>query len=147
MSKPAGEFVKRLRRELADVQAWIARLGAEPRAAELESAGDNTPFSEELDAMQAAEAAELSAQFLAWLTDREIRLKDALERVQQGTYGLCLRCGRTIPRERLAAVPETHLCVECKILAERVERQGGAGAEEWELADEFYREQALAETA
>jgi RNA polymerase-binding transcription factor DksA len=148
MSKPAGEFVDRLRRELADVRSWIARLGAEPKPSELETAGDNTPFSEELDAMQLAEASELRAQFLAWLTEREMRLQDALRRVQQGVYGICTQCGRAIARERLAAVPETNLCLECQARVERAERPCGpaAGPGQWVLAEEFYKEHEVAET-
>lgn len=38
----------------------------------------------------------------------------ALERIDAGTYGLCERCGREIPFERLEAVPSTFLCVDCK---------------------------------
>jgi RNA polymerase-binding protein DksA len=48
---------------------------------------------------------------------REIDL--ALERIAAGSYGTCARCGRTIPEERLDAVPYAVLCVECKQLLER----------------------------
>jgi len=42
------------------------------------------------------------------------RVRGALERIERGTYGSCLRCGVPIPVERLKAVPETELCVECQ---------------------------------
>ena len=38
---------------------------------------------------------------------------DALERVEQGTYGLCERCGRPIPEGRLEARPVARTCVAC----------------------------------
>ena len=38
----------------------------------------------------------------------------ALARMDDGTYGMCERCGRAIPFERLEAVPSTLLCVDCK---------------------------------
>lgn len=38
----------------------------------------------------------------------------ALERVDEGTYGVCARCGNQIPPERLEARPESTLCVDCK---------------------------------
>jgi DnaK suppressor protein len=145
MNTPTRGYVDRLRGELQDVQAWIARLTGEPRPAELESGGDNTPFSEEIDAMQAAEEAEMRSQFLAWLTERETRLREALDRVAQGLYGLCVRCNRTIPRDRLLAVPEATLCVRCQSLAEIEGRQGRVGPNEWEEAARWAGERALTE--
>ena len=37
----------------------------------------------------------------------------ALEQIEQGDYGHCIRCGEAIPRGRLEIVPETRLCVTC----------------------------------
>ena len=53
----------------------------------------------------------------AELIVREI--DDALERIDAGTYGICVRCGQSIPEERLAAVPYAVLCVPCKREEER----------------------------
>ncbi len=41
-------------------------------------------------------------------------IDDALARIEDGTYGTCVRCGQPIPDERLAAVPYAVLCVPCK---------------------------------
>lgn len=38
----------------------------------------------------------------------------ALERISEGTYGVCSNCGRDIPPARLEARPESTLCIECK---------------------------------
>jgi DnaK suppressor protein len=40
-------------------------------------------------------------------------VQQALERLNAGTYGVCLECGEPIPRERLRAVPEATTCVRC----------------------------------
>ncbi len=37
----------------------------------------------------------------------------ALDRINQGTYGLCEECHSPIPKARLQAVPYTRHCVEC----------------------------------
>ena len=42
-------------------------------------------------------------------------LKEALQRIEQKTYGLCTGCNKLIERERLLAVPITQLCVKCKL--------------------------------
>lgn len=41
-------------------------------------------------------------------------LKNALARIEQGTYGICRATGRLIPAERLRAVPHATLCMEAK---------------------------------
>lgn len=38
----------------------------------------------------------------------------ALARIDDGTFGVCERCGRAIPEERLEALPTATLCVDCK---------------------------------
>lgn len=37
----------------------------------------------------------------------------ARARIADGTYGICARCGRPIPAERMEVRPTAHLCVAC----------------------------------
>jgi RNA polymerase-binding protein DksA len=48
------------------------------------------------------------------------QIERALRRMDDGTYGTCARCGKTIPTERLEAMPEAELCVACKEHEENV---------------------------
>lgn len=41
-------------------------------------------------------------------------IDDALERMDEGTYGTCERCGTEIPPERLEARPYARECIACK---------------------------------
>lgn len=41
-------------------------------------------------------------------------LNAALRRIENGEYGICIVCGKDIPKERLEAVPHTRFCVPCK---------------------------------
>ena len=51
---------------------------------------------------------------------RKLRLIDsALSRAKNGRYGLCMRCGRRIPEERLEAIPYALMCIGCKSTEER----------------------------
>lgn len=50
---------------------------------------------------------------LASARHRLAELDAALERVDAGTYGTCVRCGRPIGAERLAARPAATTCVGC----------------------------------
>ncbi len=42
----------------------------------------------------------------------------ALRRIEAGTYGTCVSCGREIPLGRLEATPWASLCIDCKRRAE-----------------------------
>jgi len=45
-------------------------------------------------------------------------LEDALERMDEGTYGVCEECGQPIPWERLEVMPEARRCVRCQTASE-----------------------------
>lgn len=53
----------------------------------------------------------------------------ALRLQQKGNYGICERCGQRIDPERLAALPDTTLCLKCKQDIERLARRGIVAAE------------------
>lgn len=53
------------------------------------------------------------------ILERTTQVERALERLDEGSYGWCERCGNAIPVERLAAFPSATLCVACKQLEER----------------------------
>ncbi|MCL6565401.1 MAG: TraR/DksA family transcriptional regulator [Acidobacteriia bacterium] len=53
------------------------------------------------------------------LRERIGQVERALDRLDDGQYGWCERCGNAIPVERLAAFPSATLCVSCKQLEER----------------------------
>ena len=40
--------------------------------------------------------------------------EEAIHRFDEGTYGICSNCGQPIPIERLEAMPEATLCIDCK---------------------------------
>jgi len=43
------------------------------------------------------------------------QLENALVRIKNGTYGVCIETGKLIPRERLRAVPHTQHSIEAKL--------------------------------
>ena len=63
------------------------------------------------------------------IRDRERKLigkiKEALERLEEGTYGICEECGDDISERRLKARPVTTLCIECKKKQEKDEKVKG----------------------
>jgi RNA polymerase-binding protein DksA len=49
-------------------------------------------------------------------------IEAALVRIQQGRYGLCMKCSKKIPQERLLALPYAVLCIDCQRSDERRNR-------------------------
>ena len=53
------------------------------------------------------------------------KLKDALTRLENGTFGVCQECGRVISYKRLRARPIATLCIQCKEKQEYEEKIRG----------------------
>src|SRR5574341_659056 len=64
--------------------------------------------------------------FMLRLKEREQKLlkkiDEALDRITQGTFGICESCGGEISFKRLRARPVTTLCIECKTKQEEDEK-------------------------
>ncbi len=74
-------------------------------------------------------ALETDRNFLLRIRDRERKLiekiKEALDRIDSGAFGICEVCGKDIGEERLMARPVTTLCIECKKKQEAREKARG----------------------
>jgi len=70
--------------------------------------------------------AEIDRNFMLRLKGRERKLlkkiEDAIERINQGVFGICDKCGEEINIKRLEARPVTTMCIECKTLQEEEEK-------------------------
>jgi len=54
---------------------------------------------------------------------KRLRLIDAaLSRIQNDRYGICMKCGKKIPEERLEAIPDALMCITCKTSDEKMNR-------------------------
>lgn len=86
----------------------------------------NLPSENNLSEIGDIASQEIDRSFLLRLRDRERKLlkkiEKALEKIDNGTYGICESCGREIPIERLEARPVTDLCIDCKTEQEEMEK-------------------------
>ncbi len=41
------------------------------------------------------------------------QIKQAISRIDSGVYGICLKCGQAIKKERLNALPYSNQCIHC----------------------------------
>jgi DnaK suppressor protein len=72
---------------------------------------------------------ESDADFSLRLKERESRLMEkirrALEKLDEGNFGVCEKCGREISEERLKVRPMAVLCIRCKKKQEASEKMRG----------------------
>ncbi len=72
---------------------------------------------------------EADRNFMLRIRDRENKLikkiKKALDRIENGTFGVCELCGEDISIERLKARPVTTQCIDCKTKEEAKEKALG----------------------
>ncbi|MBI2218695.1 MAG: TraR/DksA family transcriptional regulator [Candidatus Rokubacteria bacterium] len=115
---------RRLEEELQKTAARLRQLeGAEVVEYASGTPGDNTPYSDEVDEIQASERREMTYATRELLVDRINRLVAALERLNDGDYGTCVECGERIAPARLRVMPEVATCVRCQDRIERLGRQ------------------------
>jgi len=74
-------------------------------------------------------ALEADRNFMLRIRDREAKLikkiREALERIEKDTYGICESCGEDISIKRLKARPVTTQCIDCKSKEEALEKALG----------------------
>ena len=74
-------------------------------------------------------ALEADRNFMLRIRDREHKLikkiKKALDRIENGTFGICETCGEDISIARLKARPVTTQCIDCKTKEEAQEKALG----------------------
>lgn len=119
--KPAAasrkKFLAKVRARLLEMKAkLIEEIDSELRA---EREGNKDEGMDTYDL--ASEERDREINFI--LSDRERakvkQVDDALERLEEGTYGVCESCGLEISEERLQAMPFTRLCRDCQQDQER----------------------------
>ena len=108
----------RLRAQLledcAHLEAEITALDHEERTSQSEASGENAYRDHMADQGSATFEREMDMTFEENDRDALIRVRDAIARLDAGTYGVCLRCSTEIPAARLEAVPAASLCIQCK---------------------------------
>jgi len=99
-----GEF-KRLTEEMEQLKSTM-RPADERR--------EGSPFGKREE--EATESYELERRLTLEKSIREqlAAVEHAIQKFDDGTYGLCDSCGKPIPPERLEALPQATLCLDCK---------------------------------
>jgi RNA polymerase-binding protein DksA len=114
-------FLRKMRNNLFTLKKEILRnLASESE--------DFRTIIEDMDPKDLADVAadDIDRKTLEALGSVELRrlqlIESALSRVENKKYGLCAKCGKKIPRERLEAIPYALMCINCKSSEERRNR-------------------------
>jgi DnaK suppressor protein len=119
--KEIVELKDQLVRERAGLQAQLDELEASTFSAnQSEMTGEMGYDEEPADAGTATFEREKDLSLVNNIVDLRDRIDRAMARMDDGTYGLCDRCGKPIEKLRLKALPYANLCIKDKVAEERV---------------------------
>ena len=90
------------------------------RVAPREGTGDlscvaNHPADQASGSIDTEQAFRLASREGKYLT----YIENALRKIKDGTFGICISCQKLIPRARLEAVPTAKMCIACKTANEK----------------------------
>jgi len=112
------ELQARLRSTLEDersrLRAEIEEYEREGQETLSDVSGENNYRDHMADQGSATFARELDMTLEDNARQRLAQIERALARMDEGTYGVCARCGAPIAEARLEAVPAAELCIVCK---------------------------------
>ena len=118
------EFVEKQRERLEELRAELTRMVEgleEDQQDRAESEGDMTE-NDSGDMSQSLFTREMDATVEQTMEKRLESVDRALQKIEEGTYGICDDTGEPIPRGRLEAMPEAVYTVEAQQRRERERR-------------------------
>jgi RNA polymerase-binding transcription factor DksA len=109
------EFRSLLLQRSTVLQGDLDGLEGETRGSGADRAGDQSTVPGHM-AELASDASEKTLSFgrMESQTEELKEIKDALERIKDGSFGSCENCQARIPKERLKAISYARLCVKCQ---------------------------------
>jgi DnaK suppressor protein len=117
------------------LQSKINDLLAEAGKTVIDMAGQEEKLPDLND--RASQESELNLEIRMRERERKliVKMRDAIERIDAGVYGICDECGEPIGAKRLMARPVTTYCIECKTREEKRQKMQGRTPE---LAPAFF---------
>ena len=112
MSNTTEQTRTLLESEKTRVQGELDQLDSDAKSDDARREG--SPFGKREE--EATESLEFEKRLALekQLREQLSSIEHALQKLEDGTYGLCDSCGQPIAENRLKALPAASLCVECK---------------------------------
>jgi len=114
-------FIKKIEKTLLDTKSEIMN----------NLITNNNDFQEIVEGLDPKDLADIASddidkKMIEALGSQELKrlnnTNSALSRIREGKYGICIKCGKLIPQERLEAIPYALMCIDCKSEEERRNR-------------------------
>ncbi len=86
---------------------------------ELPPSFDDNGVLDSADSSVREHSMDLEGSLMNMKSDRLEHINAALQRIERGDYGICLKCGKEIDPKRLDAEPAAISCMDCLTLKER----------------------------
>lgn len=115
------KFVSEIKEKLLDQRATILSA-LESQSTDLKNLVKPIESGDEVDIATDAVDRTLLDSLSTQDANRLKLIDNALDRIRTGKYGICLSCGKEIPKERLESIPYAFMCVNCASAAERRNR-------------------------
>ena len=120
-AKDLEEFRTALEKERRELQAQLTELEESSFSTPQSDISGEVAFDEEYaDSGSATFERERDLSLENNIRDLLEKIDKALGRMEDGTYGMCERCGKPIEKPRLKALPYANLCIKDKQAEERV---------------------------
>ena len=121
--KPAfdAEFLKSIREELADERRLLVAMMQSEKD---QLAHKEMGLADPSDMASGGMESDLSLGLMANEAARLEKIDEAIKRIDEGSYGICVECEKPIPKKRLEFLPFALRCLECEGNRERRARIG-----------------------
>jgi DnaK suppressor protein len=135
VAKVQAITAKDLKQIKALLQSKINELMAEAGKTVIDMAGQEEKLPDLND--RASQESELNLEIRMRERERKliVKMRETIERIDAGDYGICEECGEPIGVKRLMARPVTTYCIECKTREEKLQKLQGRTPE---LAPAFF---------
>jgi RNA polymerase-binding protein DksA len=112
VSKKTEQAHTLLEGEKKRIEDELTQLGLDAQSNDVRREG--SPFGKREE--EATESLEFEKRLALekQLNEQKAEVEHALKKIEDGTYGLCDSCGQPIAENRLEALPQASLCIECK---------------------------------
>jgi len=118
------QFRQLLITERAKLASEIKSLAENASKSPREASGDLSAYTLHMADMAAdTYERELSMNIVSSEQELLYQIDDALKRIDDGSYGVCIQCNKPITMSRLKAVPYASMCVACQRTKEQKDKR------------------------
>jgi RNA polymerase-binding protein DksA len=118
-SPPGGGTMPLKKKQVSELKEVLLREKAEILGIKRQKGDESSLQGDLVDQSTGLSEQEMLLELAEHDRERLLEVEDALKRIEDNSYGICLESGEEIPYERLRAVPTAKYTVRCQEILER----------------------------